>query len=104
MDKILELFGLIDWLFAAVLLVGGRYWGSKFFTISKNPALNFLAFASVFGILWLVMIHFVTGIKRESIVSLFLTYLFATSFYELLAKFIFEQLEKWVKKIGGGND
>lgn len=93
MDKLIQFFSNIDWIFLAVILIGGRYWGSKFFTINKNKALNFLAFATVFGGIWL-MISYLTGtLSRDQAANLFLTYLFGTSFYELLGKLIFQKIE-----------
>lgn len=93
MDKLITFFSNIDWIFLAVILIGGRYWGSKFFTISKNKALNFLSFATVFGGIWLV-IGYITGtLSWDQAGNLFLTYLFGTSFYELLGKLIFQKIE-----------
>jgi len=90
----LDFLGHINWVFAIVLLIGGRYWGGKFFTISKNPALNFLAFATVFGLLWVAIAIGVDGFKKELVPNIFLTYLFTTSFYELLAKKLLEKVEE----------
>lgn len=84
----------IDWIFAFVILVGGRYWGSRYFRLSKNPDLNFLAFATIFGAVWIVIQKTTVTFGKEQIGNLFLTYLFATSFYQLLAKKIFVWLEK----------
>lgn len=83
----------IDWIFAAIMLIGGRYWGGKYFTISKNASLNFLAFATVFGAIWILIQYLTVGVNTDSVGSLFITYLFTTSFYELLAKKIFELIE-----------
>ena len=88
----------IDWIFLAVILIGGRYWGSKYFTVSKNKALNFLAFATVFGLIWLpINYHSWTAILEHA-PALFLTYLFGTSFYELIAKKLFEVVEGFFGK------
>lgn len=95
MDKIAEFFGSIDWIFAAVILIGGRYWGSKYFKASKNPALNFLVFATMFGGIWLFISYITGGLSLQHAGNLFLTYLFTTSFYELLAKKIFEVIENF---------
>ena len=91
----------IDWIFAAVILIGGRYWGGKFFKITKNEALNFLCFATVFGLIWLVIKYFSGGNFKAEAGSLFVTYLFVTSFYELLAKRLFEWIENWMGKKQG---
>lgn len=90
--------GSIDWIFAAVILIGGRYWGSKYFNVSKNPAHNFLAFASAFGAIWIGIKFLTVGIAKAEISNLFITYLVATSFYELLAKRVFEFVEGWLPK------
>ena len=88
----------IDWIFLAVILIGGRYWGSKYFTVSKNKALNFLAFATVFGLIWLPINYHSWAAILEHAPALFLTYLFGTSFYELIAKKLFEVVEGFFGK------
>jgi hypothetical protein len=93
MDKFLEFINSIDWIFAGVVLVGGRYWGGKYFKISKNPSHNFLAFATLFGLIWLLLKYMVNGAFKDEWMDLFITYLFVTSFYELLAKRLFEWIE-----------
>lgn len=93
---ILQFLGLIDWTFAVVLLLGGRYFGSKYFSVTRNAALNFLFFASAIGVLWIIVLHF-AGYKVNA-TSLFVTYLFTTSFYELLAKKLFEKIEEMISK------
>ena len=50
--EIIQFLQNIDWLFAAVLLIGGRYWGQRYFRITKNNDFNFLAFATLFGDLY----------------------------------------------------
>lgn len=96
MDKFLEVVKSIDWIFAGIILIGGRYWGAKFFKISKAAALNFLGFATAFGIIWLIIKYYTTGIAKSEVGNLFITYLFVTSFYELLAKQLFEKIEGWI--------
>ncbi len=93
MDKFLWIIKSIDWVFAGIILIGGRYWGGKFFRISKTDALNFLGFATAFGVLWLVIQYFTVGIPKEAVGNLFITYLVTTSFYEVLAKRLFEWIE-----------
>lgn len=93
MEKFLVFVNSIDWIFAGIVLVGGRYWGGKYFTISKNPSHNFLAFATVFGLLWLLIKYLTAGAFKNEWPNLFITYLFVTSFYELLAKRLFEWIE-----------
>lgn len=94
MEQLIEFIKSIDWLFAAVILIGGRYWGGKYFNITKNRAINFLAFATVFGLIWLGIQHFMEKLNRNDAGNLFITYLFVTSFYEILGQRIFEQIEK----------
>ena len=94
---LLQFLQSIDWVFASVLLIGGRYWGSKFFSITKNKDLNFLAFATIFGGLWL-LIQKLTGVfDKAQAGNIFLTYLFTTSFYQLLAKKLFQFIEDKIK-------
>ena len=96
MNKLLLFLNSIDWIFAAVLLIGGRYWGGKYFTITRNHSLNFLVFATAFGSIWLVIRYITIGIAKSDIENLFITYLFTTSFYELFAKKFFEMIENWM--------
>lgn len=92
-DKLMLIFSSVDWLFGAVVLIGGRYWG-KFFKICGNSSVNFLMFATVFGLLYLLIKYFTIGIERGEIVNLFITYLVVTSFYDLLAKHLFKRVEE----------
>ena len=84
----------IDWLFASVLLIGGRYWGAKYFKAFKNPDYNFLLFSTIFGAIWLLIQKVTVTISKDQVGNLFLTYLFTTSFYAILAKKFFEWLEE----------
>jgi len=93
MDKFSVILNSIDWVFAGVILIGGRYWGSKYFRLSKQESLNFLGFATAFAILYLVIIYFTSGISKNDVANLFITYLLVTSFYELVASRIFELIE-----------
>lgn len=97
MDKLTEILNQIDWMFAAILLIGGRYWGSKYFRISKNRDLNFLAFATLFGAIWILIQKSTGQFGKDNVGSVFLTYLFTTSFYQLLAKKLFQ----WIEKMAG---
>lgn len=99
MEKFTLILNSIDWVFAGVILLGGRYWGSKFFRLSKSESLNFLGFATAFATIYLTIIYFTEGIGKNQIANLFITYLVVTSFYELIAQRIFEKVETlWVKK------
>jgi len=98
MEQLLTFINSIDWIFAAVLLIGGRYWGGKYFNISKNAAWNFLAFSTIFGIIWLAIQQLTIGVNSEDIAGIFITYLVTTSFYELLAKRLFELVENFFAK------
>jgi hypothetical protein len=94
MEKFNIIINSIDWVFALVILIGGRYWGSKYFRLSKQDSLNFLGFATAFAIMYLSIIYFTRGISGSQVANLFITYLVTTSFYELLAQRIFEWIEK----------
>jgi len=93
MDKFSVILNGIDWVFAGVILIGGRYWGSKYFRLSKIDSLNFLGFATAFAIIYLGIIYWVSGIDKNQVADLFITYLVTTSFYELIAQRIFEFIE-----------
>lgn len=98
MEKFELILKSIDWVFAAVILIGGRYWGSKFFRLSKIESLNFLGFATAFAVIYLCILHFTEGINRNQVANLFITYLVVTSFYELIAQRIFEKIESLIIK------
>jgi len=98
MDKFTMILNSIDWVFASVILIGGRYFGSKYFRLSKQESLNFLGFATAFAIAYLIIIYFTTGIAKNQIANLFITYLMVTSFYELVAARLFEIIEKFLGK------
>lgn len=93
MDKFQMLINSIDWIFASVILIGGRYFGSKYFRLSKRDSINFLGFATVFAVIYLFIIYYTQGIGKNQVVNLFITYLIVTSFYELLAKMFFDWIE-----------
>ncbi|MBC7947755.1 MAG: hypothetical protein H7Y42_07735 [Chitinophagaceae bacterium] len=94
MEKFYLILNSIDWLFAGIILIGGRYWGQKYFRLSKKDSLNFLAFASGFGLIYLAIKYYTAGISKSEIANLFITYLVVTSFYELIAESVFEWVEK----------
>lgn len=98
MDKFTLILNSIDWVFAGVILIGGRYWGSKFFRLSKSDSINFLGFATAFAVIYLTIIYFTEGIGKNQIANLFITYLVVTSFYELIAQRIFEKVESLIIK------
>lgn len=93
MDKFSVILNSIDWVFAGVILIGGRYWGSKYFRLSKIDSLNFLGFATAFAVIYLGIIYWVSGIGKNEVANLFITYLITTSFYELIAQRLFEWVE-----------
>lgn len=99
MEKFLVFWNSIDWTFAAIILIGGRYWGGKYFNISKKPELNFLAFATLFAAIWILIVVKTMDWSKSDVGDLFITYLFVTSFYELLGQHFFQWLENKVSKI-----
>jgi hypothetical protein len=98
MDKFKVILDSVDWVFAGVILLGGRYWGTKYFRLSKRDSLNFLGFATAFSIIYLTIIYFTQGIGKNQVANLFITYLVVTSFYELIAQKLFELIEGWFGK------
>lgn len=93
MDKFSIILNSIDWVFAGVILIGGRYWGTRYFRLSKRESLNFLGFATAFSVIYLTIIYFTKGIGKNQVGNLFITYLVVTSFYELIAQRVFEWIE-----------
>lgn len=98
MEKFTLILNSVDWIFAAVILIGGRYWGTKYFRLSTKEALNFLGFATAFAVIYLAIKYFTVGIGRNEVSNLFITYLVVTSFYELLAQHAFDWIEKKLGK------
>lgn len=97
--ELLQVLQRIDWIFAAILLIGGRYWGGRYFRLSKSPDLNFLGFATLFGAIWILIQKLTGQFSKDHLGDIFITYLFTTSFYQLLAKRLFEFIEdKFGKK------
>lgn len=100
MDKFIMLIKSIDWIFAIILLIGGRYWGKRYFKISKNQDVNFLVFATVWGIAWLAIRYLTNDLHESDAANLCFTYLFTTSFYGVIGKKLFsiiENLLPWFK-------
>ena len=50
------------------------------------------------SILVSITFYFLDGCGRECLVKYFFTYLFATSFYELIVKWVFDKLKKLSEK------
>jgi Kef-type K+ transport system membrane component KefB len=98
MEKFNIILNSIDWVFAFIILIGGRYWGQRYFRLSKRDSLNFLGFATAFSIIYLTIIYFTQGIGKNQVANLFITYLVVTSFYELIAQRLFELIEGWFGK------
>ncbi len=98
MEKFNLILNSIDFVFAGVILIGGRYFGTKYFRLSKRDALNFLGFATAFAIIYLSIIYFTKGISKNQVANLFITYVVVTSFYEIIAQRIFEMIEGWFGK------
>lgn len=98
MDKFTMLLNSIDWVFAAVILIGGRYFGSKYFRLSKRESLNFLGFATAFAVIYLAILYWTEGISKNQVTNLFITYLIVTSFYEIIAEKIFDWIEEKLGK------
>lgn len=100
MDKLQVFFDLIDWVLCGVLIIAGRYWGRKYFKPFKLPRYNFLAFATLAGIGYVVL-GIMDGVDFTGrATSLMVTYLVATSFYELLASVLFSKVEALVPALG----
>lgn len=93
---ILQVLQSVDWIFAFVLLVGGRYWGARYIKIFAKPDYNFLLFATIWGAIWLLTQKVTGTISKDHVGDLVLTYLFTTSFYQIIAKKAFEVIEQYI--------
>lgn len=100
MEKLQIVLDSIDWLLCGVLIIAGRYWGRKYFRPFKAPRYNFLAFSTLAGIVY-VLLGMIDGISFAGrATNLMVTYLVATSFYELLASLIFSKIEQAIPALG----
>lgn len=100
MDKLQVFFDLIDWVLCGVLIIAGRYWGRKYFKPFKLPRYNFLAFATLAGIVYVVLGIFDGVDFTGRATSLMVTFIFATSFYEWLASRLFSKIEALIPSLG----
>ena len=98
MDKLLSFLHQIDWVFGAVIVIGGFYWGRKYFQPLKNPAHNFLLLATLFGFMYILLQIVIGEFQLSSLLNLFITYLVFTSLYDLFIKAILCRLDNILKK------
>lgn len=101
----------IDPIIVILIIAGGffatRYLGSLTkiqlgkMVISFNDAWKTLLVGTVFTILYIVVLHFSGELQRDMVKSFFYSYVFATSFYELLVGPIVKFIGN---KIKSGND
>lgn len=100
--ELLAVLKQIDWILAGILLIGGRYWAGTYFKkVIKNRDISFLVFATFFGAIWILIQKYTGTFSKDQVGNIFITYLFTTSFYQLLAKRLFEAVENlpWLKKV-----
>lgn len=88
----------------AVLIVVSAYFFRKYlcdyFLPKVNMAHKVLLWATLVSIIYYFTLQKTGVVEQRPAVIYFITYFFATSFYELL----FEPLAKWVKKVTGSDD
>ena len=86
-NEILTNYG--SYIYGVVIFFGGQ-WGLKYFSPFVKTVHNFLAFASIWAVVFIAMELFVTGtFVVENATKYLITYLVVTSAYELVGKFIF---------------
>ena len=98
MDKLLSFLQQIDWEFGAAIVIGGYFWGRKYFQPLKNPAHNFLLLATLFGFMYILLQIVIGEFKLGNLLRLFITYLVFTSLYDLFIKALLCRLENVLKK------
>lgn len=83
--EILEKYGMIA--FALIIFFGGRY-GLKYFTLFKKKVHNFLAFATLFALAFLLIEIFTGTFDRYDLAKYFLTYAVVTTSYENVVEWL----------------
>lgn len=87
LHEILTNYG--SYIYGVVIFFGGS-WGLKYFAPFKKTVHNFLIFATIWALVFLLMELFVTGtFQKEHAINYLLTYLVVTSVYELVGKYVF---------------
>lgn len=88
----------------ALLIVVSAYFFRKFLCNNILPEIRMehkvLLWATLVSVIYYFTLQQTGVIEKKPPVIYFITYFFATSFYEL----IFQPLERWVKKMTGNND
>lgn len=81
-------------LYALLIFFGGR-WGVKFFALFPRKVHNFLLFASIFALIFILMEMVAGTFKESDAIKYLLTYAVVTSCYEnLVSIFPFLQRKK----------
>lgn len=83
--ELLEKYGMIA--FALIIFFGGRY-GLKYFTLFKRKVHNFLAFATLFALIFLVCEIASGTFDRYDLAKYFLTYAVVTTSYENVVEWL----------------
>jgi hypothetical protein len=94
MLEFLQTYGVL--LYGLTILFGGRY--ALIFQPFKRTVHNVLLFATVTGLIYIGLEVLVGTFQKIDAVKYFFTFTVVTSFYENIAKFIFEYFDKLMQK------
>lgn len=93
MEKLLLFLNSIDWIFAAVLLMAGRYLSGFKWKGLKSRKAKFLVLSLVGGAIYLLLRWIDGNDFAGQFTNFFLTFLFVNTFYSLVGRPFFEMVE-----------
>jgi hypothetical protein len=101
MEKLLEFINSIDFILAAVMLLGGRIISGYHFARLKSRRTKFLLFSLIMGALYIAATVLDGGTFVGRATNFLITFLFVNTFYQLLFKRLFEYVESVFPKLAG---
>lgn len=93
MEKLLQFINSIDFILAAVMLLGGRIISGYHFGRLKSRRTKFLLFSLFTGLLYVAATIFDGETFAGRATNFLITFLFVNTFYSLLFKRLFEYVE-----------
>ena len=110
LDSITKIFSqYVDWLIVVLVICAGYYQNSylKGVTLAKDAkydsTLKTLILGTLFNVVYLVILGVNSGLPKEVWAKLFFSYIFATSFYDILMRPIGKWIVNRFRKMFGAN-
>lgn len=101
MEKLLQFINSIDFILAAVMLLGGRIISGYHFARLKSRRTKFLLFSLITGALYIAANIFDGDTFAGRATNFLITFLFVNTFYQLLFKRLFEYVERLFPSLVG---